>query len=574
MAFECLAGKFVTAQGCLRAGVAEQSLNLGQRDALVEPHSADGAAQRVRTDGPGGIRRLGGRCDVAVQGSAVRAGVAAGAQQGPGAAAVDSGLDCAAAPQLLVGVPNSPRVVVQALAGFGEVDAEAVDRLGHAEVLSRHHDNTHVVPVGDADATRLGGSPVGGRRHREVHGSSLAARCDITGAEGVDLSVGVASVSAMKVFISSVTYALKAERDALAAQLKVVLPYEPLRFEDFTAQGRSSREACLAGVEACDVYVLLLGPRYGDSLPDTGMAPTEEEFEHARRLGKQILAFVKDIDEEDEPRQAAFKTRVQSYVNGYFRGSFVDPLSLNLAVTAALAGVSLGPAALEWTTLPEPADLVWRWSVPAVKDSGLYGPVLDVHLVPVGAQPLRATQLQALPASLTRAARDVGFFTETDAVQAASDSAMAWSWVPNQRGGGAGSYLNDRQEHTHRGLLAHRSGQVTVFEALTTDSMGALVNREELQRRLARLMSLAAGALPAGTTVVAPAASLSPLDRVFEGDPSKVGGRHQGTMRMTSAAAAVMNPTATVSVRAVIDHSGDVAAELAAEVLDGLRQTR
>ncbi|MCZ2847422.1 DUF4062 domain-containing protein [Modestobacter sp. VKM Ac-2978] len=377
----------------------------------------------------------------------------------------------------------------------------------------------------------------------------------------------------MKVFISSVTYALKAERDALAAQLKVVAPYEPVRFEDFTAQGRSSREACLAGVEACDVYVLLLGPRYGDPLPDTGKAPTEEEFEHARRLGKEILAFVKDIDEEDEPRQAEFKARVQSYVNGYFRDSFVDPLSLNLAVTAALAGVTLGPAALEWSTLPAPAEIVWRWKVPAVRHAGLYAPVLDVHLVPVSAQPLRATQLQGLPTLLTRSARDAGFFAETDAVQASSDPAVAWSWVPNQHGGGAG-FLSDRQEHTYRGLLAHRSGQVTVFEALPTDSMGALVNREELQRRLARLMVLAAGAVPPGTDTVAPAASLSPLDRLFEGDPAKVGGRHQGIMRMTTGAASVMNPTATVSLRAVMDHSGDVAAELAAELLDGMRQAR
>jgi hypothetical protein len=104
--------------------------------------------------------------------------------------------------------------------------------------------------------------------------------------------------------------------------------------------------------------------------------------------------------------------------------------------------------------------------------------------------------------------------------------------------------------------------------------MGALVNREDLQRRLSRLVVLAAGAMPSGTTAVAPAASLAPLDRVFEGDPSKVGGRHQGTMRMTTGAAAVMNPIATVSLRAVIDHSGDVAAEMAAELLDGLRQVR
>jgi hypothetical protein len=115
---------------------------------------------------------------------------------------------------------------------------------------------------------------------------------------------------------------------------------------------------------------------------------------------------------------------------------------------------------------------------------------------------------------------------------------------------------------------------VSAFEALPTDFMGALVNQAELQRRLARLLTLAAGALPTGTTEVAPAASLAPLDRVFEGDPSKVGGRHQGTMRMTTGAAAVMNPTATVSVRAVMDHSGDVAAEMAAELIDGLRQTR
>jgi hypothetical protein len=378
----------------------------------------------------------------------------------------------------------------------------------------------------------------------------------------------------MKVFISSVTYALKAERDALAAQLKVVPPYQPLRFEDFTAQGRSSREACLAGVEACDVYVLLLGPRYGDVLADTGKAPTEEEFEHARRLGKEILVFVKDIDEEDEPRQAEFKTRVQSYVNGYFRGSFVDPLSLNLAVTAALAGVTLGPAPIEWSTLPEPAGLVWRWDVPAVRDSRVSGPVLDVHLLPVGAQPLRATQLQGLPGALTRSARDAGFFAETDAVQAANDSAMAWAWVPNQSGGGVGSFLTDRHEPTHRGFVAHRSGQLSVFEELPTDFMGALVNREDLQRRLSRLVVLAAGAMPSDTTAVAPAASLAPLDRVFEGDPSKVGGRHQGTMRMTAGAAAVMNPIATVSLRAVIDHSGDVAAEMAAELLDGLRQVR
>ena len=66
----------------------------------------------------------------------------------------------------------------------------------------------------------------------------------------------------LKVFISSVTHLLKDERNALPDFLRVV-DHEPLRFEDSRRRTESSREACLAGVDAADVYVLLLGPRYG-----------------------------------------------------------------------------------------------------------------------------------------------------------------------------------------------------------------------------------------------------------------------------------------------------------------------
>src|SRR4051812_14464769 len=110
----------------------------------------------------------------------------------------------------------------------------------------------------------------------------------------------------MKAFISSVTAFLKEERNALPAFLQVA-DHEPLRFEDFSAQDRSSREACLRGVDAAEVYLLLLGPKYGDLLPDSGKAPTAEEFTRARQRGIPILVFNKDVDEPDEPAQAAFK---------------------------------------------------------------------------------------------------------------------------------------------------------------------------------------------------------------------------------------------------------------------------
>lgn len=51
VALEGFAGDVVAAQGGLGAGVAEQSLNVAQGDALIEADGADGAAERVRADG-------------------------------------------------------------------------------------------------------------------------------------------------------------------------------------------------------------------------------------------------------------------------------------------------------------------------------------------------------------------------------------------------------------------------------------------------------------------------------------------------------------------------------------------
>jgi len=90
------------------------------------------------------------------------------------------------------------------------------------------------------------------------------------------------------VFISSVRHGLEEEHDYLPGLL-IASGHEPRRFEDFSALPVPSRNACLAGVEAADVYLLLLGPHYGDPLPDTGQAPAEEEFTVAkRRIGARL----------------------------------------------------------------------------------------------------------------------------------------------------------------------------------------------------------------------------------------------------------------------------------------------
>src|SRR5213076_1608256 len=130
----------------------------------------------------------------------------------------------------------------------------------------------------------------------------------------------------MKVFISSVRRGLEDERDALPG-LILALGHEPLRFEAFTAQPVASRAACLEGVERSDAYLLLLGAAYGDPVFDSGLSPTEEEWNVARRRGIPILVFRKQ-NVELEPKQREFVQRVEEYTRGRFRKTFNGPVDL------------------------------------------------------------------------------------------------------------------------------------------------------------------------------------------------------------------------------------------------------
>jgi hypothetical protein len=69
----------------------------------------------------------------------------------------------------------------------------------------------------------------------------------------------------MRVFVSSVRKGLEEERDALPGLITAV-GHTAVRFEDFSAQNEPSREACLKGVAESDIYILILGPRYGGLL--------------------------------------------------------------------------------------------------------------------------------------------------------------------------------------------------------------------------------------------------------------------------------------------------------------------
>ncbi|MFV8054625.1 DUF4062 domain-containing protein [Mycobacterium sp. 48b] len=391
----------------------------------------------------------------------------------------------------------------------------------------------------------------------------------------------------MKVFISSVTYALKEERAALVPFLRL-LDHHPLRFEDFTAQDRSSREACLAGVEAADVYVLLLGPRYGQPFPDTGLSPTAEEFKRARQRGIPILVFNKLLAEEDDTEQSDFKDQVGHYVSGRFWRSFTDPLSCNQAVGESLKELDLESGPVERSTPRESVNVPWLaesgilatgsnsavWSGQGGRLAPPFtvaAPILELHVVGLGGTdaPSRR-QLEDQATHFARDARSAGFVSEADQLVIGGTSDIGWAIRPPGTTS-SGSSLSRRSVEKFRGLVCHRSGVVGAFMSLDSDLMGSLVDQRSLQTDLAELFGLMTPHMPK-TEFLSVAAGLNNASQVWEGNPASVGDRNSGRMRIAQGVVIRVGGDFAVPGGQLSASFGDVGKDLAHDLLTQLRE--
>ena len=78
--------------------------------------------------------------------------------------------------------------------------------------------------------------------------------------------------------LSSVRRGLADVRDSVDPVIKI-LKYGVIRFETVTKTlSVPPRATCVAMVEDCDIYLLILGEEFDDPMPGTGLAPTEEEW--------------------------------------------------------------------------------------------------------------------------------------------------------------------------------------------------------------------------------------------------------------------------------------------------------
>ena len=101
-----------------------------------------------------------------------------------------------------------------------------------------------------------------------------------------------------QVFISSVQSEFSEERKQLAEFIRQDVLFsryfEPFLFEELPAQNISAQKAYLEAASRADIYMLLLGERYGFEDTD-GISPTEREYDTATANSVYRLAFLKDV---------------------------------------------------------------------------------------------------------------------------------------------------------------------------------------------------------------------------------------------------------------------------------------
>lgn len=173
------------------------------------------------------------------------------------------------------------------------------------------------------------------------------------------------------VFISSTYKDLKVERQsAVEAVLKA--GHIPAGMELFTAGDQSQLQTIYRWIDQCDVYMLILGGRYGSVETESGLSYTELEYDYARSTGKptfavvasdaQLDAKVRDLgrdgmEQVNPALLAEFRRKVLSNISSFF----TDSKDIKLCVYESLGELSLDPNLSGWVAardVPDSGDLL------------------------------------------------------------------------------------------------------------------------------------------------------------------------------------------------------------------------
>jgi ATP-dependent DNA helicase RecG len=153
------------------------------------------------------------------------------------------------------------------------------------------------------------------------------------------------------IFVSSVQSEFAKERAAIRDFVRgdalLGKHFDVFLFEDQPAQSRGPVQLYTEEVERCDVYLVVIGRRYGFEDKE-GVSATEREFDRAVARRKHRIAFVKaDTDKDREPKEASFLKKLEDQIK---RSKFAAVGDLTGQVYASLIYILEQERAV--TTLP------------------------------------------------------------------------------------------------------------------------------------------------------------------------------------------------------------------------------
>jgi len=84
----------------------------------------------------------------------------------------------------------------------------------------------------------------------------------------------------------------------------------PVAMENFTASTQSQWKIIQELIDNCDIYILVVGFKYGSIDEETGMSYTEKEYDYAISANKPILSFIlsENFDLEHDGDMSRIKT--------------------------------------------------------------------------------------------------------------------------------------------------------------------------------------------------------------------------------------------------------------------------
>ena len=186
-----------------------------------------------------------------------------------------------------------------------------------------------------------------------------------------------------QVFVSSTFTDLKAERQA-AVEAILLAGHIPAGMELFSAGDETQLDIIRKWIDASDIYMLILGGRYGSIEPKSGLSYIEVEYDHATARGKPLFALVVDkkvIDERatvDESsiektaieRLSKFREKVLSKISR----TIEDPKDVKIYTMDSLKKFEERSDLIGWVRANKRADASSREARTTLRSDGVEAP--------------------------------------------------------------------------------------------------------------------------------------------------------------------------------------------------------